>query len=52
VIPFILLSEFLAGTFPQPVGIALGLCFLVIVFIKGVSVAYAKHEVSLSVTAG
>jgi branched-chain amino acid transport system permease protein len=32
VIPLVLLSEFLAGTFPHHFGIALGLCFVVIVF--------------------
>ena len=32
VIPLVLLSEYLAGTFPHHFGIALGLCFAVIVF--------------------
>jgi branched-chain amino acid transport system permease protein len=32
VIPLVLLSEFLAGTFPHHFGIALGLCFVGIVF--------------------
>jgi branched-chain amino acid transport system permease protein len=32
VIPLVLLSDFLAGTFPHHFGIALGLCFVVIVF--------------------
>jgi branched-chain amino acid transport system permease protein len=31
-IPLVLLSEFLAGTFPHHFGIALGLCFVVIVY--------------------
>ena len=31
-IPLVLLSEYLAGTFPHHFGIALGLCFVVIVF--------------------
>lgn len=32
VVPLVLLSEFLSGTFPHHFGIALGLCFAVIVF--------------------
>jgi branched-chain amino acid transport system permease protein len=31
-IPLVLLSEYLAGSFPHHFGIALGLCFVVIVF--------------------
>jgi branched-chain amino acid transport system permease protein len=32
VIPLVLLSEYLAGKFPHHFGIALGLCFVVIVY--------------------
>lgn len=52
VIPLVLLSEFLAGTFPHHFGIALGLCFVVIVFYLPGGVARWLERVSERVAAG
>ena len=52
VIPLVLLSEFLAGTFPHHFGIALGLCFVVIVFYLPGGVARWLERVRERVGAG
>jgi hypothetical protein len=52
VIPLVLLSEFLAGTFPHHFGIALGLCFVVIVFYLPGGVARWLERVRKRVGAG
>lgn len=52
VIPLVLLSEFLAGTFPHHFGIALGLCFVVIVFYLPGGVARWLERVRDRVGAG
>ena len=52
VIPLVLLSEFLAGTFPHHFGIALGLCFVVIVFYLPGGVARWLERVRERVRAG
>jgi branched-chain amino acid transport system permease protein len=52
VIPLVLLSEFLAGTFPHHFGIALGLCFVVIVFYLPGGVARWLERVRDRVRAG
>ncbi len=51
-IPLVLLSEFLAGTFPHHFGIALGLCFVVIVFYLPGGVARWLERVRDRVAAG
>jgi branched-chain amino acid transport system permease protein len=44
-IPLVLLSDYLAGTFPHHFGIALGMCFVVIVYFLpgGVAVLIERH---------
>ena len=51
-IPLVLLSEFLAGTFPHHFGIALGLCFVVIVYFLPGGVARWLERVRERVGAG
>jgi branched-chain amino acid transport system permease protein len=46
-IPLVLLSEYLAGTFPHHFGIALGLCFVIIVFFLPGGVARLAERLHL-----
>ena len=52
VVPLVLLSEFLAGTFPHHFGIALGLCFVVIVYYLPGGVARRLERVGLGLAEG